>query len=207
MKQAVEYEAQGEYNQAIACYCKVSTDMTSDTRLVFKHCASMSWMYRRVRCVWCYASIRKLVENCLSTALSFWFWRKNFTIVFKRKHWRCHFLFSLSTALYESVLVYVVNELIGPNFPYHSCVDKSFTWRQMLRRISKLSQDARQVLDKSGRFSFEVFKYWQSNSGDRSSRPKVHANTKTREGTLTATSLTFCIHFSSREDHGVATGL
>jgi len=30
--QAREWEAKGEYNQAIACYCKVSSDMTSDVR-------------------------------------------------------------------------------------------------------------------------------------------------------------------------------
>ncbi|XP_076806393.1 intraflagellar transport protein 172 homolog [Clavelina lepadiformis] len=36
MKQARDWESQGEYNQAIACYCKVSSDMTSDVRILEK---------------------------------------------------------------------------------------------------------------------------------------------------------------------------
>ena len=32
--QAREWEAKAEYNQAIACYCKVSSEMTSDIRFV-----------------------------------------------------------------------------------------------------------------------------------------------------------------------------
>lgn len=35
-KQASDWEAQGEYTQAIACYCKITSEMTSDVRLLDK---------------------------------------------------------------------------------------------------------------------------------------------------------------------------
>ncbi|XP_078486595.1 intraflagellar transport protein 172 homolog [Ciona intestinalis] len=36
VKQAQEWESQGDYNQAISCYCKVTSDMTNDNRILEK---------------------------------------------------------------------------------------------------------------------------------------------------------------------------